>query len=117
MTRRELGKVALAALPAAKLLAKPNSKFGGVQIGIIAPYSFRGLPSSVDDLLKNMVQLGLGAAEMQSEPVEAFPERPPADAADSRAVVRGEARGRAELRERVVLAALAGQAAGAGGRR
>jgi hypothetical protein len=62
----------LAAFPAAKLMAKPNSRFSGVQIGIIAPYSFRGLASNVDDLLKNMVQLGLSAVEMQSEPVEAF---------------------------------------------
>ncbi len=72
MTRRELGQVALAALPAARLLAKPNSKFGGVQIGIIAPYSFRGAAGNADDLLKNIVQLGLGAVEMQAEPVEAF---------------------------------------------
>ncbi len=71
-TRRDFGRAALAALPAAGLLAKPNSKFGGVQIGIIAPYSFRGMPGNVDDLLKNIVQLGLSAVEMQSEPVEAF---------------------------------------------
>ena len=30
-TRRELAKPALAALPASRLLAKPNSKFGGVR--------------------------------------------------------------------------------------
>jgi len=75
-TRRDFGKLALSALPAASLLAapqtKPNSKFGGVQIGIIAPYSFRGLPSSADDLLKYLVQLGINVVEMQSEPVEAF---------------------------------------------
>src|SRR5215475_5966733 len=75
-TRRDFGKLALTALPAARLLAmpqtKPNSKFGGVQIGIIAPYSFRGLPSSADDLLKYMVQLGINSVELQSEPVEAY---------------------------------------------
>src|ERR1039457_4712584 len=31
LTRRDLGKMALAALPAARLLAKTNSNFGGVQ--------------------------------------------------------------------------------------
>ena len=40
LSRRDLGKLALAALPASRLLAKTNSKFGGVQIGINAPYSF-----------------------------------------------------------------------------
>src|SRR5512145_2062009 len=75
-TRREFNKLALTALPAmgltASAFAKPNSKFGGVQIGIIAPYSFRGLPSSADDLLKYIVQLGINSVELQSEPVEAF---------------------------------------------
>jgi hypothetical protein len=75
-TRREFNKLALTALPAMGLtaspFAKPNSKFGGVQVGIIAPYSFRGLPSSADDLLKYLVQLGINVVEMQSEPVEAY---------------------------------------------
>jgi sugar phosphate isomerase/epimerase len=75
-TRREFNQLALTALPAAGLItpsfAKPNSKFGGVQIGIIAPYSFRGLPSSADDLLKYLVQLGINSVELQSEPVEAY---------------------------------------------
>src|SRR5499426_380119 len=75
-TRRDFGKLALTALPVARLLpasqTKPNSKFGGVQIGIIAPYSFRGLPSSADDLLKYFVQLGINSIELQSEPVEAY---------------------------------------------
>jgi sugar phosphate isomerase/epimerase len=75
-TRRDFGELALAAIPAAGELAlpqsKPNSKFGGVPIGIIAPYSFRGLPSSAGDLLKYMVQLGISVVELQSEPVEAY---------------------------------------------
>jgi len=71
-TRRDFGKVALAALPAAQSLARPNSNFGGVQIGIIAPYSFRGMPGDADSLLDNIVALGLSAVEMQSPPVEAF---------------------------------------------
>ncbi len=75
-TRREFNKLALTALPASGLVtlpqAKPNSKFGGVQIGVIAPYSFRSMPSSADDLLKYLLQLGVNSVEMQSEPVEAY---------------------------------------------
>jgi sugar phosphate isomerase/epimerase len=73
-TRRDLGKWTLAALPALRLAAQPNSQFGGVRVGIIAPYSFRAMPNSNDagELLKNIVELGLGAVEMQSPPVEAF---------------------------------------------
>ena len=51
LSRRDFGKVALAALPASRLLAKTNSKFGGVQIGINAPYSFHGAYNSGDECL------------------------------------------------------------------
>jgi sugar phosphate isomerase/epimerase len=71
-TRRDLGKLALAALPAARLLAKPNSIWGGVQIGLNVPYSLHGLPGSADDILRDMVQLDLSAAELRLQPVEAF---------------------------------------------
>jgi sugar phosphate isomerase/epimerase len=70
-TRREFGKLALAALPA-PLLAKPNSKFGGVQVGINAPYSFHGLPGGADDVQKYLLDLGLSAVELRSQPVEEF---------------------------------------------
>ena len=83
-TRREFNKLAFASLPtmAAAMTpavaglsladAKPNSKFGGVQIGVIAPYSFRGLPNGADDLLKYLVQLGINVVELQAEPAEAY---------------------------------------------
>jgi sugar phosphate isomerase/epimerase len=58
-----------AATPAAP---KPNSKFNGVQLGIIAPYSFRGMPSTAEDILRNMVELGLSAVELQNGPAETF---------------------------------------------
>ena len=77
ITRRDIGKLALAAFPAASLLAKPNSKFGGVQIGINAPYSFRGLPGTADDVLKYMTDLNLSAVELRTQPVEAFLGAPP----------------------------------------
>ena len=63
--------MALAAAPAA-LIAKPDSKFGGVQIGINVPYSFRGLPGDADTVLKNVTDLGLSAVELRSQPIEAF---------------------------------------------
>ena len=75
-TRRDIGKLALASLPATTLLAKPNSKFGGVQVGINVPYSFRGLPGSADDILRYMTQLNLSAAELRLQPVEAYLEAP-----------------------------------------
>jgi sugar phosphate isomerase/epimerase len=64
--------MALAALPAAGLLAKPNSKFGGVQIGINAPYSYGNNNMSADETLNNTVQLGLSAVELRTQPIESF---------------------------------------------
>ena len=72
ITRRDLGKLALAALPVSQLQAKPDSKFGGVQISINAPYSFRGLPGGADDVLGYCTKLGLSSVELRTQPVEAF---------------------------------------------
>lgn len=71
-TRRDIGRLALAALPLPLLAAKPDSKFGGVQVGINVPYSFHGLPDSADDVEKDVVGLGLSAVELRSQPVEEF---------------------------------------------
>jgi sugar phosphate isomerase/epimerase len=71
-TRRDLGKLALASIPAATLLAKPNSKFGGVQVGVNVPYSYKDMAMSGDEILGKTVQLGLSAVELRSQPVEAF---------------------------------------------
>src|SRR5262252_3943760 len=72
LTRRDLGKLALASLPAATLLAKPNSKFGGVQLGINVPYSYKDMAMSADEILSKTVGLGLSAVELRLQPVEAF---------------------------------------------
>ncbi len=80
VTRREVGKLALAALPVSSIFAKPDSKFGGVQVGINAPYSFRGMPGKAEDVLKYMLQLGLNGVELRSQPVEGWmgaPAMPP----------------------------------------
>lgn len=91
-TRRALGKMALAALPVVKLMAKPNSKFGGVQIGINMPYSMRNMSASGDEILDAMLQLGLNAIELRSQPVEAFL-GVPANLVPARGGGRGGARG------------------------
>jgi sugar phosphate isomerase/epimerase len=88
-TRREFGKLAMAAVPMSGLAApaaasaqtpKPNSKFGGVQIGIIGG-SFRRLAPSVEDVLKWTAQAGLSAIELDVEFFEPYfgaPVVPPA---------------------------------------
>lgn len=49
----------------------PNSKFNGVQIGIIT-YSYRSMPSSAEDLLNYLVQCGLSSVELMGGPAEQF---------------------------------------------
>jgi sugar phosphate isomerase/epimerase len=70
-TRRDFGKLATAAFPAASLLAKPNSNFGGVQIGAIT-YSFRALPGSAEETLKYCLECGIGAIELMSNVAESY---------------------------------------------
>lgn len=71
-TRRDFGKLALAALPAAgvcgpaKLLAAPNSKFAGVQIGTIT-YSFKNDVKKPDEIIPNVVKIGLSSVELMSD--------------------------------------------------
>ena len=72
LTRRDLGKMALAALPTARALAVVNSNFGGVQIGINVPYSFHGEFKSGDECLDATVKLGLSAVELRAQPIEQF---------------------------------------------
>jgi len=84
-TRRQMLKLGLGIAPLTYLItqrtslfaavpatAKPNSRFNGVQIGVIAPYSFRGLSNTAEGLLASMVELGLSAVELQNDPVERF---------------------------------------------
>ena len=50
---------------------KPNSCFGGVQIGVIT-YSYRSLPGSAEDLLKYVRQCGISSIELMGGPAEQF---------------------------------------------
>lgn len=77
MNRRTLLKGALAALPfAGRSFAEtsiPDSKFGGVQIGIIiSPYNYPEIPVSADETLKTLVQLGISAFEVQDVRAEVY---------------------------------------------
>jgi hypothetical protein len=72
-TRRDIGRLALTAVPAMTAWAtKPNSKWGGVQVGLNVPYSFHNMPGSADDILNYMIQLNLSGAELRLQPVEAY---------------------------------------------
>lgn len=71
-SRRDFSKLALAALPASTLLAKPNSLWGGVQVGINAPYSFTRMSGTADKILEYCDRLNCSATELRLQPVEAF---------------------------------------------
>jgi sugar phosphate isomerase/epimerase len=67
-SRRDVGKIALASLPAVRAFGKVNSKFGGVRIGIIT-YSFRNM-NDLDQIIKTMAQIGIGECELMSNHAE-----------------------------------------------
>jgi sugar phosphate isomerase/epimerase len=58
-------------LPSAQAaaLAKPNSKFNGVQIGVIT-YSFRNLEPGIEGVLKACVESGCSSIELMSNGIE-----------------------------------------------
>ena len=56
-------------------LDKPNSKFGGVQMGAIT-YSFRSMPHDIDQLLKFCIDANVSAIEMMGDPAEDFAGKP-----------------------------------------
>ena len=84
ITRRDTVKLALAAVPMAKLnlltaFAQTGSKFDGVQIGIIlSPYNFPEIPVRADELLPVLNKLGISAIEMQDVRVETYAGAPSA---------------------------------------
>ncbi len=79
LTRRNFigGAAALTAssmLPGRVLCAsddKPDSKFNGVQIGVIT-YSYRSMPSSAEDILKYVTKCGISSIELMGGPAEKY---------------------------------------------
>lgn len=57
------------------LQSKPNSKFGGVQIGAIT-YSFRSMPHDVDKLIQFCVESNISAIELMGDPTEEYAGKP-----------------------------------------
>src|SRR5258705_12234814 len=69
-TRRDFGKLALAALPLAEADAAVNSKFKGVQIGAIT-YSFGGATPAIE-MIPALVSIGIGEVELMSDHCESL---------------------------------------------
>lgn len=76
-TRRDFGKVVLAAVPALPFLstavsaAKVDSKIKGVRMGLqSACFTFSGM--GIDDIIKTMTSVGLAEIDVMSEHVEAY---------------------------------------------
>jgi hypothetical protein len=55
----------------AAIKGKPNSKFGGVQIGAIT-YSWRSMPSSAEEILKYCVDAGISSIELMGNVAEEY---------------------------------------------
>lgn len=71
LTRRDFGKVALAAAPVAAALGKVDSTIRGVHVGANS-FSFRDL-SDVDAVIRAMASIGLGQCELFAPHAEPFP--------------------------------------------
>ena len=76
-TRRDFGKVVLAAVPAMPFLARAaaapqiNSTINGVRMGLqSACFTFSGM--GIDDIIRTMVSVGLAEIDVMSEHVEAY---------------------------------------------
>ncbi|MGA8593827.1 MAG: sugar phosphate isomerase/epimerase [Bryobacteraceae bacterium] len=98
-TRRDIGKMALAAVPLAKALGAQmiDSKFSGVQIGAIT-YSFNSIASpDPEAIIRAYVEVGLGEAELMSNHCEALAGGPPMPFFGRPGGAAGARRGRIEL--------------------
>jgi hypothetical protein len=105
ITRRQFGRAALVGVPAIGVAlrktvaaagaqaAAPMSRWAGVQVGLNVPYSL-GLGNNIpaEDLLKHLVDLGVGSVELRAQPVEHFLGSPTVRAAAEAAKAREAAR-------------------------
>jgi sugar phosphate isomerase/epimerase len=69
---------------------KPNSKFGGVQIGAIT-YSWRSMPGSAEDTLKYCLECGISSIELMGDVAERYAGLPQGPVRPARGVVLSDA--------------------------
>lgn len=78
-SRRDFGKIAAASLPAAILaksvfaspVAKPDSRWAGVQVGLNVPYSFGTRTTmTAEDVLARCVELNVSGVELRAQAIE-----------------------------------------------
>lgn len=65
-------------LQAQSVSTKPNSKFEGIQIGVIT-YSYRSMPHDVDKLIEFCLASGISAIELMGDAVEEYAGKPISD--------------------------------------
>jgi len=65
-------------LQAQTVSTKPNSKFEGIQIGVIT-YSYRSMPHDIDKLIGFCLASGISAIELMGDAVEEYAGKPTAD--------------------------------------
>ena len=70
--------------------AKPNSEFGGVQVGAIT-YSWRSMPGSPEDILQYCLQTGISTIEMMGDVAEKYAGLPQGPARPAQGVQLSEA--------------------------
>lgn len=96
ISRRDFGKMALAGLPVATALlssrellaapAKPDSRFAGVLIGVIAPYSYISQHSyDASTMLSDIIGDGISGCEIEAITPESYAGAPPVVGLDGQA--------------------------------
>lgn len=65
-------------LQAQSVSTKPDSKFEGIQIGVIT-YSYRSMPHDIDKLIEFCLASGISAIELMGDAVEDYAGKPKAD--------------------------------------
>ncbi len=60
---------------------KPNSKFNGIQIGVIT-YSFRSMPGSIQQILQYCIDSDINAVELMGDAAETYAGAPKRDGSD-----------------------------------
>jgi sugar phosphate isomerase/epimerase len=75
--------------PVQKKRIKPDSRFGGVQVGAIT-YSWRSMPGSAEEVLQYCMQTGISSIELMGDVAENYAGLPKSPARPARGVVLSE---------------------------